>query len=294
MNAIERDMIFGMTSLLNEALEAKKNGYPFISSEQYEVRLNDLKELEEETGFKLTCSPTQKIESKILTKLCEIKHTTPMLGLKECYTIEDIVKFANNKEVVVSPKLNGVSVMLTYENGLLTKAATKGDGYVGIDITEHIAHFSNVPAKINKDGLYIVKGEAVIVDEDFDNINNDGKYENSRTLVKHLLSSLDTSLICKNKLKFFLWDVVSNDNNNLYHNIYDAEGLGFDIVPYWHTSTLNIKKLESSVEYVFDYAKEERLPCDGVVFKYNDIEYGKSLGTTNKHSNNGIIYKVKE
>lgn len=299
MNAIEREMIFGMTSLLNDALEAKKDGCPFMSTEQYETRLNDLKQLEEETGFILVNSPTRKLatcksNTKILTKLNEVKHSTPMLGLRECYTVEDIVKFANDKEVVVSPKLNGVSVLLTYENGLLVKAATKGDGHIGTDITEHIAHFSNVPYKINKEGLYIVKGEAIITDENFDELNNDGLYEDSRSLVKRLLSSLDMSLVSCNKLKFFLWNVVDGNDNNLYQNIYDAQELGFDVVPHWHTSTLNIKKLQSSVDYVFEYAKEERLPCDGVVFKYNDIEYGKSLGVTKKYSKDGIIYKVKE
>ena len=297
MNQIELDMMKGMVSILNEASNAYYNtGHPIMTDEQFDMRLADLKQFEEETGFVFSNSPTQRVGAKVLTELKEITHSHPMLSLEKCHTVEELIKFANNKELIASIKLDGLTVSIRYENGALVSAETRGDGYVGSDITEHIRHFKNVPLKIKKEGIYTIDGEAIITDEDFAEINKDGEFKNSRNLAAGTLSVLDTSLVAKRRLKFFAWDIIEGGCNSLKDNLNEAKELGFDVVPFWFnnsTNGLNPKNLQSNIDYVFDYAEEEGLPCDGVVFKFNNVEYGKSLGQTSHHMKNGIAYKAK-
>ena len=295
MNQIDLDFMKGMVSILNEASEAYYNtGNPIMSDEQFDMRLEDLRQLEEETGFVLANSPTQRVGARVLTELKEVEHSHPMLSLEKCHTVDELIKFANKKELVASIKLDGLTVSLTYENGILVRAETRGDGYVGSDVTEHMKHFKNVPFKINKEGIYIVDGEAIITNEDFAAINKDNEYKNNRNLASGTLSALDTSLVAKRRLKFFAWDIIKGGKNSLKSNLEEAETLGFDVVPFWFAVKLNSKNLQSNIDYIFEYAKEEGFPCDGIVFKFNDVAYGKSLGATSHHFKNGIAYKRED
>lgn len=295
MNAIEKDIMRGLVSILNEASDRYYNsGNPIMTDEQFDARLSDLKQLEEETGFVFANSPTQNVGYKVLTELNEVTHNHPMLSLEKCHTADELVKFANDKELVASIKLDGLTVSLAYEDGVLVSAETRGNGHVGSDITEHVKQFKNVPLKINKTGTYIIDGEAIITDEDFAEVNKNGEYKNSRNLAAGTLAVLDTSLVAKRNLKFFAWDVIVGGGNKLNDNLNEARELCFDVVPYWSVASLNPNKINGTFDYIFDFAKEEGLPCDGIVFKFNDIEYGKSLGATSHHFRNGIAYKAKD
>ena len=295
MNAIEKDIMKGLVSILNEASDRYYNsGSPIMTDEQFDARLNDLKQLEEETGFVFANSPTQNVGAKVLTELQEINHIYPMLSLEKCHSVEELIKFANNKELVASIKLDGLTCRLTYENGLLVRGETRGNGYVGSDITEHVKQFKNVPLKINKEGTYIIDGEAIITDNDFAEINKDGEYKNSRNLASGTLAVLDTSLVAKRRLRLLGWDVIEGGGSSLKHNLEEASYLGFDVVPYWSAANLDPNNLHGTLDYIFDFAKEEGLPCDGIVFKFNDVEYGKSLGATSHHFRSGIAYKAKD
>lgn len=294
INQIELDIMKGMVSILNEASNAYYNtGNPIMTDEQFDARLEDLRQLEEETGFVFANSPTQRVGAKVLTELNEATHSHPMLSLEKVHSVEEIIKFANNKELVASIKLDGLTISLTYEDGILVRAETRGDGYVGSDVTEHIKQFKNVPLKINKDGTYVIDGEAIITDEDFAEVNKDGEFKNSRNLASGTLAVLDTSLVAKRKLRFVNWDVIEGGGNSLATNLSEVRELGFEVVPFWSVVNLDPKKLQSTIDYVFEYAKEEGLPCDGIVFKFDDIEYGKSLGVTSHHFKNGVAYKAK-
>ena len=295
MNPIELDIMRGMVSILNDASERYYSGDPILTDAQFDARLEDLKQLEEETGFILSNSPTQNVGAKILTELQEVEHSHPMLSLDKCHTIEELVKFANNRELVASIKLDGLTCSLTYEDGILTLAETRGNGHTGNNITEHVKRFKNVPLKINKEGTYVIDGEAIITDEDFAEININGDFKNSRNLAAGTLSVLDTSLVAKRKLSFLAWDVIEGGNSSLLKdNLNKAKELGFEVVPSWIVNNLDQKKLQGTIDYVFEFASDEGLPCDGIVFKFNDIAYGKSLGATSHHFKNGIAYKAKD
>lgn len=299
MNEIERNLMKGMVSILNEAAEAYYNtGNPIMSDEMYDMRLEDLRQMEEETGFSFSNSPTHRVGSKVLTELNEVTHTSPMLSLDKCHNVNELLKFINNKETIASIKLDGLTCRLTYKNGMLVRAETRGNGIVGSDITEHVKQFLNVPMRINKDNTYILDGEAIILDEDFAEINKNGEYKNSRNLASGTLSVLDTSLVAKRRMRFYGWNVVEGGSNSLKDNLAEAKLLGFDTTPHWFNANnsvaLNPDNLQSNIDYVFEYARDNGYPHDGIVFKYNDVEYGKSLGSTSHHYRDGIAYKAKD
>lgn len=299
MNPIEKDIMLGMINILNEASKAYYSGNPIMDDSQFDARLEDLKQLEAETGIVYSNSPTQTVGAKVLTELNEVSHLVPMLSLEKCHTTDELIKFANNKELVASIKLDGLTCRLTYENGNLVRGETRGNGYIGLDITEHVKQIKNVPLKINKQNTYVIDGECIITDEDFAEINKNNEFKNSRNLAAGTLSVLDTSLVVQRKLSFYAWDVVDGGNSNkLKDNLNEAKILGFDVVPSWVNAAtlvaLNPENLQGNIDYVFEFAKEEGYPNDGIVFKFNDIEYGKSLGATSHHFKNGIAYKAKD
>lgn len=295
MNEVELKIMKGMVSILNEASEAYYSGRPFMSDKEFDVRLKDLQELEKETGVIFSNSPSINVGAKILTDLPEVAHNHLMLSLEKVHTPQEIVDFSNGKELVASIKCDGMTASLLYEDGVLVRAESRGNGHVGNDITEHIKQFLNVPMKINKTGTYIVDGECIITDEDFDSINKNNEFKNSRNLIAGTLSSLDTSVVSQRKAKFIAWDIIEGGNSNSFtNNLSEAATLGFEIVPHWSAINLDLKKLQNTLDYIFDYSKDEGIPCDGIVFKFNDIEYGKSLGATSHHFKNGIAYKAKD
>lgn len=295
INSIELDIMRGMVSILNEASQAYYSGHPIMDDKMFDVRLKDLQQLEEDTGFILSNSPTINVGAKVLPELKEVVHNHLMLSLEKCHTVDEIIKFSNNKELVASIKLDGLTASLLYENGELVRAETRGDGVRGNDVTEHIKRFKNVPLKIDKQGTYIVDGECIITDDDFAEVNKNNEYKNSRNLAAGSMSVLDTSLVSQRRLSFYVWDIIEGGNSDkLKDNLNEARTLGFDTVPSWVATNLNPKNLQDNIDYVFEFAVDEGLPNDGIVFKFNDIEYGKSLGKTEHHFKNGIAYKKED
>lgn len=279
---------------LNAASEAYYNSdSPIMSDAEFDNKLEELRQWENEIGIVLSNSPTQNVGATVLDNIKEVTHKTPMLSLEKCHSVEEIIKFANNHNLVASVKLDGLTVRLTYKDGDLISAESRGNGTVGSDVTEHVKQFTNVPLHINKEGTYIIDGEALIKLDDFTEINKNEEYKNSRNLAAGTLSSLDTSVVKDRKLSWYAWEVVEGDNNNsFYLRLLNAQILGFDVVPCCDVSVDNFSELQICIDNFINIAKEYNLPQDGVVFKFDDVEYGKSLGNTNHHFRNGIAYKI--
>ena len=279
---------------LNSASEAYYNtGQPIMSDYEFDQKLEELRQWEEETGIILSNSPTQNVGATVLDSIKEVTHKTPMLSLEKCHSTEEIVKFANNHNLVASVKLDGLTIRLTYKDGDLALAESRGNGTVGSDVTEHVKQFTNVPLHINKEGTYIIDGEALIKLDDFAEINKNGEYKNSRNLAAGTLSSLDTSIVKDRKLSWYAWEVVEGDgDNSFYKRLLNAQNLGFDVVPCYNITINEFNQLQIHIDNFINIAEKENLPQDGIVFKFDDIAYGKSLGNTSHHFRNGIAYKI--
>ena len=293
---------------LNSASEAYYNtGNTIMSDKEFDTKLAELEALEKELGIVLSNSPTQRVGAPVLTKLDKVTHEfKPMLSLAKVHSAEEIVKFANGKELIAMVKLDGLSVRLTYHYGVLSKAETRGNGIEGSDITLHVKHFENVPLVINnKEASYVVDGEAIITDYDFESINDalpegTDKFKNSRNLASGTLALLDTSLVKERHLRFIVWDVITGSMERMMEDKLDeAYKLGFETVPYWfplsqHAVTITEKDINLINEGMFQDAQDCGYPIDGVVWKFNDVKYGESLGQTSHHFCNAVAFKAKQ
>lgn len=291
---MNRNQIINRVEELNKASEAYYNtGQPIMSDAEFDNKLEELRQWEEETGIVLSNSPTHNVGATVLDNIKEVVHKTPMLSLEKCHNTEEIVKFSNNHNLVASVKLDGLTVRLTYKDGDLVLAESRGNGTVGSDVTEHVKQFTNVPLYINKEGTYIIDGEALIKLDDFAETNKNGEYKNSRNLAAGTLSSLDTSVVKDRKLSWYAWEVVEGDSDNsFYKRLLNAQNLGFDVVPCYNITINEFNQLQIHIDNFINIAEKENLPQDGVVFKFDDVIYGKSLGNTSHHFRNGIAYKV--
>ena len=281
---------------LNEASKAYYNsGHPIMSDMEFDLKLKEVQRWENETGIIFANSPTQNVGTVILKNIPEVIHKTPMLSLDKCHSIEEIIKFANNKKLVASIKLDGISCRLIYKDGDLYRAESRGDGTKGNDITESVKQFKDIPLHINKKGMYVIDGEAIIKLDDFAAINTNREYKNSRNLTAGTLSSLDTSVVKDRKLTWRAWEVIEGDglSNSFRERLVQAFELGFPVVPHVDIAP---EEFNDDLDYVINWflkvAEEKYLPQDGVVFKFDDVEYGKSLGNTNHHFRNGIAWKA--
>ena len=220
----------------------------------------------------------------------------PMLSLDKVHSIEEINAFKKDKVLIASVKCDGLSVRLVYENGELVSANTRGDGYIGGDITEHAHYIQGIPLIIPKSGHVVVDGEVVIFKRDFDS----NRFKNQRNAASGALALLDMNEVKSRKLSFIAWDIISIDNE--YKSYHDKlcivwQQLGFTVVPYdILTKKADILDIQGAIDNCMEMAEKIGCPCDGVVFKYDDIEYGESLGATAHHFRDAIAWKpaIKE
>ena len=285
---------------LNLASEQYYNtGTSPISDTEYDLLYSKLQEMENITGTILSNSPTHRVGAPVLKDMKKIDISNkPMLSLNKCHTAKEIKDFANGKDLVASIKCDGLSVRIIYKNGKLLSANTRGDGEIGQDITEHIKHFINVPLTLPHNKDLIVDGEAVILQQDFDEINTDSRFKNPRNLAAGTLACLDTSLCTSRRLSFIAWDVIEfgGENFSYYNKLKWLLNWGFRIVPMIEMSLTELSQFKEDDydkvnEQLIEKAAELGIPCDGVVWKFNNIEYGDSLGRTAKFFNNAIAWK---
>lgn len=291
---MDKNTIVARVRELNRASEAYYNtGQPIMSDLEFDCKFRELKRWEEETGIVLSNSPTQNVGAIVLDSIQKVTHKSPMLSLAKCHSAEEVEQFAKGHTLVASVKLDGLTCRLIYKNGELVRAESRGNGTIGNIITDHVRQFLNIPLHINKEGTYIIDGEALIKTDDFEELNKNGEYKTPRNLASGTLSSLDTSVVKNRKLRWYAWEVVESSKypESFASSLMEANDLGFEAVPFANLSWAELN-IQEAIDFFLDEAKKENLPQDGVVFKYEDVAYGKSLGSTSHHFNNGIAFKV--
>ena len=280
--------------ILNEASKAYYNGESTMTDIEYDKLFDELKSLEERTGLIYSNSPTQKVGATILDHLTKKTiDIQPMLSLDKVHSAEEVVEFAKKKTMVAMLKCDGLSVRIIYKNGKLESANTRGNGEVGVDITEHIKQFLNVPLTIPKykEETLIVDGEAIIKLKDFELINKNGQFKNPRNTAAGTLNSLDTSVVKDRRLSFIAWDIIEGIiSNSMERNLITLNEFGFETVPFGIVQEPTIEEVDQFNKRLLS-SQSYDIPSDGVVWKYDDLDYGKSLGRTSHHFNWAVAWK---
>ena len=247
-------------------------------------------------------SPTHTVGYEVKSKLEKVKHSHPMLSLDKTKSVDDLKKFAGDKNCLLMCKMDGLTVLLTYENGELIQAETRGNGEEGEIITHNARVFENIPAHIDYTGHLEVEGEAIITYGDFEIINSklleNEKYKNARNLVSGSVRQLDSNIAAQRHIKFITWkvpnieDKIKSDNSILFRLNY-IKDLGFDIVPFYSYTNCSSDKenINNMIISLQDRAKYLGYPIDGLVVTYDDISYRESLGTTEHHPKHSLAYK---
>lgn len=289
---------------LTEQLNRYRNSYynnseSLISDKQYDDLFDELQVLEEETGIVMSNSPTKTVGYEVKSKLEKVKHSHPMLSLDKTKSIDELKKFVNNRDCLLMCKMDGLTVLLTYENGELIQAETRGNGEEGEIITHNAKVFENIPIHIDYKGHLEVEGEAIIACDDFKKINSklpeNEKYKNPRNLVSGSVRQLDSNIAAQRHIKFIAWKVpyVIKEKyaiKTMVDRFSLIEELGFETVP-----QVIIKSWEEHydeyIKILKEIAQEKGFPIDGLVMTYNDISYGESLGMTGHHPKHSLAFK---
>lgn len=301
-----------LIKILNEAsISYYRDDNPTLSDKQYDELYDELESLEKETGIIYSNSPTQHVGCEVVSELEKVEHTHPMLSLAKTKSVDELMKVYDNKNCILSLKMDGLTICLTYDNGILTKAETRGNGHVGELVTHNAKVFENIPLKISEKGHYEIEGEAIITYDDFGFINQDlppdKKYKNPRNLAAGSVRQLDSRVASQRHLKFIAWKVPTEDYS-MVSGLKKAKNLGFTVVPYSYLWTsypwtdcvnqLNHEELrntfEQQIQELKNIADQYGYPIDGLVLTYDDIKYGKSLGMTGHHPRHSIAYKFYE
>lgn len=287
-----------LIALLNAAGKAYyKENKEIISNYEYDKLYDELLELEKETGLILSSSPTQKVGYEILSALPKKEHEVPMLSLNKTKSIEELKLWIKDRKAILSWKLDGLTVVLRYRGGVLEDAVTRGNGLVGEVITSNAKAFQNLPVKIAFKGELVIRGEALIKYSDFIKINEeipdmDAKYKNPRNLCSGSVRQLDPNITKSRQVYFYAFTLVEAENMNFDNSMAKQMDFlakqGFDVVEYVLTDKEHIEKeVESFSHRISDYD----LPSDGLVLFFDDIAYGRSLGSTSKFPKNALAFK---
>ena len=294
--SIER--IRELTDKLNEAAKAYySEDREIMSNLEYDKLYDELVELEKKEGVVLAGSPTAKVGYEALSELPKEEHESPMLSLDKTKEVEGLRSFLGGQEALISWKLDGLTVVLTYENGELVKAVTRGNGVIGEVITNNAKTFKNIPLKIEHQGVVTLRGEAVIRYSDFEKINAqienpDEKYKNPRNLCSGSVRQLNNEITAKRNVNFFAFSLVRAEGvdfeNSVENQFLWLEKQGFEVVEYKRVTENTIAE---AVKEFADKIPQNDFPSDGLVVVMDDIAYGQSLGSTAKFPRNSIAFK---
>ena len=309
----KRKRIEELVELLNQAGKAYyQEGKEIISNLEYDKAYDELVRLEEETGIVLSASPTQNVGYSVATALPKEEHASPMLSLDKTKSVETLQSFLGEQKGILSWKLDGLTVVMTYEKGELVKAVTRGNGRIGEIVTENAKRFRNLPLRIPFKGRLVLRGEALIRYSDFAKINEEipeegAKYKNPRNLCSGSVRQLDPKITWERRVYFFPFTLVSveegedgasRESGGLpdFHNSHEAEfefleRQGFQVVG---RRAVRKEELPGAVSDFSEQVKKNDFPSDGLVLLMDDISYGKSLGTTAKFPRNALAFKWED
>ena len=304
----KRKRIEELVELLNQAGKAYyQEGKEIISNLEYDKAYDELVRLEEETGIVLSASPTLNVGYSVATALPKEEHASPMLSLDKTKSVETLQSFLGEQKGILSWKLDGLTVVMTYEKGELVKAVTRGNGRIGEIVTENAKRFRNLPLRIPFKGRLVLRGEALIRYSDFAKINEEipeegAKYKNPRNLCSGSVRQLDPKITWERRVYFFPFTLVSveegegrssRDSGGLpdFYNSHEAE---FEFLEQQGFQVVSKEELPEAVSDFSNRVKKNDFPSDGLVLLMDDISYGKSLGTTAKFPRNALAFKWED
>ena len=287
-----------LVELLNRARRSyEQENTEIMSNYEYDKLYDELQELEEKLGTRMANSPTVNVGYEVLSELPKERHERPMLSLDKTKDVERLKEFLGGQKALISWKLDGLTVVLTYQNGELAKAVTRGNGVIGEVITNNAKVFKNVPLKIPYQGELVLRGEAVISYKDFEKINEeiedvDAKYKNPRNLCSGSVRQLNNEITAKRNVRFYAFTLVRAEGvdfqNSRKYQMQWLENQGFDVV---ENHEVTRDTIEEEVAWFAREIEHNEVPSDGLVLVYDDIAYGESLGTTAKFPRNAMAFK---
>lgn len=298
---VNNEALHRMKELVEKLREASKAYYAqdreIMSNFEYDNLYDELVALEQETGMVLTGSPTISVGYEAVDELPKEAHESPMLSLGKTKDRDELRSWLGDQEGLLSWKLDGLTIVLTYQNGELQKAVTRGNGEVGEVITNNAKVFKNIPLRIKHQGELILRGEAVITYADFEEINShiddvDAKYKNPRNLCSGSVRQLNNQITAERNVRFYAFSLVRAEDidfeNSREKQFEFLKKQGFDVVQYKRVNADNI--LDAVADYA-DRVQTYEVPSDGLVLIYDDIAYGQSLGRTAKFPRDAIAFK---
>lgn len=299
MNKIDR--MKELTGILNEASRVYYSGTDEIMSNyEYDRMYDELLELEKDTGIRMSDSPTVKVGYEVAGELPKENHELPMLSLDKTKSVEALADFAGSKRCILSWKLDGLTVVLTYDGGGLVKAVTRGNGYVGEVVTANARTFKNLPLRIPFKGRLVIRGEALITYSDFEKINSEitseeDKYKNPRNLCSGSVRQLNSKVTASRNVKLVVFSMIkayeAEKLNSMEERFEWLENQGFEVV---ERKKVTREDVADAVKDFSEKIKNNDFPSDGLVLTYDDIAYGESLGTTAKFPRNAIAFKWQD
>lgn len=287
-----------LVELLNRARRAyEQDDTEIMSNYEYDQLYDELLGLEKELNTTLASSPTVNVGYEVLSELPKERHESPMLSLDKTKEVGRLKEFLGDQKAVISWKLDGLTIVLTYRGGTLAKAVTRGNGEVGEVVTNNARVFQNLPLNIPYQGELVLRGEAVISYKDFEKINEeigdaDAKYKNPRNLCSGSVRQLNNEITAKRKVRFYAFTLVSAEGidfrNSRQYQMQWLREQGFDVV---ENHLVTGGTIEEEVAWFARHIEKNELPSDGLVLVYDDIAYGQSLGATAKFPRDSFAFK---
>ena len=284
-----------LVNTLNEWTKAYDEGNSIVSDKEWDDKYFELKQLERETGIILGNSPTQSISYTVVNELKKVEHNHKMLSLNKTKDLTEVEKFLNKHSYVAMCKMDGLTCSLTYENGTLVSAETRGNGIIGEDILHNAMVITSIPKSIPIKEKVVIEGEIICTYENFKEFSGD--YKNPRNFAAGSIRLLDSEDCARRNLTFVAWDVIEGiEEEELTDKLLTIQSFGFTIVPFLTIYLHSEGKYSSwvyntDIDFLINKAKELGYPIDGIVYKFNDVAYGRQQGETAHHFKNAIAYK---